>query len=149
MHLADERPFCRLNWCVEKKFSLQSITTPNNLTCFSETITVFPFNVRLRVLLSSDELIINWNLSGFACIPLSVTTQLKIWYYMIDHGRGARKGVIICVIVQGSLSYEHVHVIDENIEQQRVQDGALGHSLWQGDPFTPCISNLNSLLTIW
>ena len=28
----------------------------------------------------------------------SVTIQLKIWYYVIDHGRCTRKGVIICVM---------------------------------------------------
>ena len=27
-----------------------------------------------------------------------------------------KKGVIICIIVQGTLFYEHVHIIDENIK---------------------------------
>ena len=57
---------------------------------------------------------------------------------MIDHGRCTRKGVIICVIVQGTLFCEHVHVIDGNIEQQRSQDGAGGGG-GGGGPFTPCI----------
>ena len=81
-------------------------------------------------------------LIGYAVVsePLdgSVFTQLKIWYYMIGHRRCTRKWVIICVIAQGMLFYEHVHVIDEHIEEKRAQDGALGHFLWQGGPRHPC-----------
>ena len=59
-------------------FTLQSITTPNTLTCFSETITVFSFSVRFRALLSSDVIIINWILSGFNCIPFSVNHLMAL-----------------------------------------------------------------------
>ena len=56
-------------------------------------------------------------------------------------------GVIICIIVQGPLFYEHVHVIDENIEQKRAQDGALGQGIHL--LFVLAILTLNSGQMLW
>ena len=84
-----------------EKLSLLSITTPNNFTWSSETITVLWFKIRLWLLCSSREIIMNWNLLGFACIPLPVNhlIALEIWYNCANCRDHIRKGAVICIVV--------------------------------------------------
>ena len=57
-----------------------------------------------------------------------------------------KKGVIICIIVQGTLFYEHVHVIDENIKLKGPRMEPRGNPFDRGIHFLLALPNVTHCL---